>query len=231
MPAPLLASLMLVSALSGHSAPAALASTPIVCAPNADISSSGCGNTGAGNSGMGNVGVGNSGGGNNGTANSGTGNTGTGNSGSGNTGTGNSGCGNNGTANSGGGNTGVGNSGGNSCTSSPPPTTHPTTPPTTPGDHPGTTVIGEAGTPVHVEGQTLPLTGSSSTAPLTLAMGLMASGALAVGLANRRRHALAAATGGEVIPLSAAVGLLLTGRASGRATGRAGRAKATELKD
>jgi hypothetical protein len=48
---------------------------------------------------------------------------------------------------------------------------------------------------------------------LALALGLMVSGGTAVGLANRRRHAMAAATGGEVIPLSAAVGLLLTGRA------------------
>jgi LPXTG-motif cell wall-anchored protein len=75
-----------------------------------------------------------------------------------------------------------------------------------------------------VVGETLPLTGSSSTGPLTLALGLMASGAMAVGLANRRRHAMAAATGGEVIPLSTAVGLLLTGRATGRA-------KAAEPKD
>ena len=43
-------------------------------------------------------------------------------------------------------------------------------------------------------------------------MGLLVAGAGAVGLANRRRHAMAAA-GGAMLPLSQAVGLLLTGRA------------------
>jgi hypothetical protein len=43
-------------------------------------------------------------------------------------------------------------------------------------------------------------------------MSLLVAGAGAVGLANRRRHAMAAASG-EMLPLSHAVGLLLTGRA------------------
>ncbi len=199
----LVASLALATALSRHSAPSALVSRPIVCAPNADISSSGCGNVGIGNSGAGNTGNGNSG----------AGNTGNGNSGFGNTGNGNSGCGNVGIANSGAGNVGVGLSGGTSCpgpVKRPPPTTPPTTSPTE--SHSGTT-LGAAGAATQVVVATLPLTGRNSTGPLTLAVGLMLSGGAVVTLANRRRHAVAAATGGELLPLSAAVGLLLTGRA------------------
>ncbi len=41
----------------------------------------------------------------------------------------------------------------------------------------------------------------------------MMAGAATVGMANRRRRAMVATTGGELVPLSAAVGLLLTGRA------------------
>jgi len=206
----LVASLALVTALSRHSAPAALASHPIVCAPNSDISSSGCGNTGVGNSGVANVGNGNSGAANSGNANSGLLNTGNANSGVGNVGNGNSGCGNNGTANSGGGNSGAGNSGGFSCNGFVP------MPPTTTGTTvPGhtTTTITKAPIPGQVVSPELALTGRDSAAPMTLALGLLLTGAATAGFANRRRHAMAAANGGNLVPLSAAVGLLLTGRA------------------
>lgn len=205
----LVASLALVTALSRHSAPSAMVSHPIVCAPNTDISSSGCGNTGVGNSGVANTGAGNSGAANVGNGNSGELNNGNGNSGVGNTGNGNSGCGNNGSANSGGGNTGAGNSGGFSCNGFVPP---PTTPGTTvPGGH-TTTTIKKAPVPHQVMTE-LAFTGRDSAAPLTLALGLLLTGAAAAGLANRRRHALVAANGGNLLSLSAAVGLLLTGRA------------------
>ncbi len=215
----LVAGLALVTALSRHSAPSALVSHPIVCAPNASISSSGCGNTGTGQSGIANVGTGNSGAGNNGTANSGAGNVGTANSGFNNVGTGNSGCSNNGIANSGGGNTGVANSGGFPCSGTPGP---PPPPPTTvPGGHvtTTTTVKGTSEAPEPVPGSvaTLPVTGRNSSAPITLALGLMLSGAAAVTFANRRRHAMAVVSGGELMPLSAAMGLLLTGRAKAEA--------------
>jgi PPE-repeat protein len=209
----LVASLALVTALSRHSAPSALATHPIACAPNTDISSSGCGNTGVGNSGVANVGNGNSGAANTGNANSGLLNTGNANSGVGNVGNGNSGCGNNGTANSGGGNTGTGNSGGFSCHgfTPPPPTTVVTFPGTTLPGH-TTTTLKKAPVPAQVLTE-LAFTGRDSAAPLTLALGLLLTGAAAAGLANRRRHAMAAASGGNLLPLSAAVGLLLTGRA------------------
>jgi LPXTG-motif cell wall-anchored protein len=207
----LVAGLALVTALSRHSAPSALVSSPIVCAPNADISSSGCGNTGIGQSGISNTGTANSGAGNVGVANSGTGNVGVANSGTGNVGTGNSGCGNNGVANSGGGNTGTALSGGFSCSHFTPPP--PTTPPTTTVIHGGTTTLPPAtSVSAEVTVATLPVTGRNSSSPLALALGLMVSGGAAVTLANRRRRAIAVATGGELMPLSAAVGLLLTGR-------------------
>lgn len=195
-----------VLAQAASAAPLA-ATQRIVCAPNADISDSGCGNTGIGNSGFGN----------NGTGNSGAGNTGVANSGVGNTGTGNSGCGNLGVANSGAGNVGVANSGGTTCTTSTPSTT----PTTVVQGHPSScddcTSVSVATQAVvsQASSASLPLTGGNSTGPLTLAMGLLLTGAAAVTLANRRRHAMAVANGGELIPLSAAVGLLLTGRAKG----------------
>lgn len=198
---------------------ASLTSSPIPCAPNADVSSSGCGNTGAGNSGFGNTGGGNSGAGNTGTGNSGTNNNGTANSGTGNNGTGNSGCNNTGVANSGNGNVGVALSGGTPCPASVTPTTPPpTTPPTTPRTTPTTVENEESTLPTAVPPTggavgTLPVTGRNSTTPITLAFGLLLTGVAAVGLANRRRHAFAAVNGGELMPLSAAMGLLLTGRA------------------
>jgi LPXTG-motif cell wall-anchored protein len=213
----LVAGLALATALSRHGAATqSLAATPIVCAPNSSVSDSGCGNTGTGNSGSGNSGTSNSGDLNNGTGNSGIGNTGTAESGIGNNGTGNSGCGNSGTSNSGGANVGTSLSGGVSC-------------PITVGTTPGGTTTTVKGTTTTVKGTTttvkkasppsasktssLPVTGTDTTGPLTLAVGLMLSGAAAVGIANKRRHAVAAATGGEPVPLSTAVGLLLTGRA------------------
>lgn len=200
--------------LSRQSAAQALVATPIVCAPNTNISSSGCGNTGAGNSGFGNAGTANSGDGNTGTGNSGDLNVGTANSGDGNTGTGNSGCGNAGTANSGGANVGVALSGGSLCPIPVVVTTVTTVKPgTTTTTVKGTTTTVKAPTPSPVTVKTLAATGSNTSGPLTLALGLMLSGGLAVGMANRKRHALAAATGGEVVALSTAVGLLLTGRA------------------
>jgi len=201
--------LVMLVALNRQPAQSALVTHPIVCAANADVSDSGCGNTGTGNSGTGNSGTGNSGTANVGVANSGLANIGTANSGAGNVGTGNSGCGNTGTANSGGGNVGTGNSGGFSCAGFTPPTT-PVTVTSVPG---GVTTIptATAGTPVPVA--TLPLTGRNSSEPVTLALGLLLTGAAAVGLANRRRHNLAVVNGGEVVPLASAVGLLLTGRA------------------
>ena len=205
----LVASLALVHALSRSTAPTALVTQPITCTTNANISDSGCGNTGWGNSGWGNNGTGNSGTTNTGTGNSGLSNTGNGNSGEFNVGNGNSGCGNTGVGNSGGGNVGAGDSGGISCSAFTAPTTVPITTVTT-TIHPG---IPTASTVTPAPIATLPLTGRNSEAPLELALGLMVTGAAAVGLANRRRHALAASTGGELIPLSAAVGLLLTGRA------------------
>jgi len=188
----------------------------VTCAPNSDISSSGCGNTGPGNSGFNNSGTGNSGTQNTGVANSGALNVGNGNSGVGNTGNGNSGCSNTGTANSGGGNTGTGLSGGSSaCTpSSPPPTFGPPLP-----HIPGTTV--PVATPGILTSQTgtLPLTGNTSSAPIILALGLLASGAAAVTLANRRRIASAGLNGTTTespVPLPVALGMLLTGGASAR---------------
>ncbi len=114
-----LATLALVTALTRQPSPASLAAQPIVCAKNANVSDSGCGNTGTGNSGTGNTGSGNSGHFNIGVANSGLANVGTGNSGTGNVGNGNSGGCNTGTGNSGGGNVGTGNSGGVPCTPAP----------------------------------------------------------------------------------------------------------------
>jgi LPXTG-motif cell wall-anchored protein len=190
----LVAGLALAAALAKGPAAPSLVSHPIACAPNSDISDSGCGNTGVGNSGLNNNGAGNSGATNTGNGNSGTLNIGNGNSGTGNIGNGNSGCGNVGTANSGNGNTGTGLSGGGTVCVPAKPVTVVTAPGATP-----------------VSGATLPLTGRNSTEPIALAMGLMVSGAAAIGLANRRRHVMAATSGGELIPLSDAVGHLLTG--------------------
>lgn len=190
-----LAALALVTALNKTPPAATLANKPIVCAPNSDVSSSGCGNVGPGNSGWNNTGSGNSG----------SDNVGNGNSGHNNVGDGNSGCGNTGIANSGAGNVGVGLSGGTGCgpvtvVTNPPPTT------------PGTTIPG-APLPTETESATLPLTGSSTAAPLALATGLMMSGVAAVTLANRRRRFLAVArTDTDSVPLSEALGLLLTGK-------------------
>jgi LPXTG-motif cell wall-anchored protein len=197
-----LATLALVTALTRQPSPASLAAQPIVCAPNASISDSGCGNSGVGNSGTGNQGTGNSGALNVGNGNSGLANIGNGNSGTGNVGNGNSGGCNVGTGNSGGGNVGAGNSGGIPCTTPPG-----TTPVTMVGTVPTAPPSGAK------SGATLPLTGGKTDGPIAVAMGLMMAGAVTVGLANRRRHAMVATTGGELVPLSAAVGLLLTGRA------------------
>jgi len=199
-----LATLALVTALTRQPSPASLAAQPIVCAKNANVSDSGCGNTGTGNSGWGNVGNGNSGRLNIGIANSGLANIGAGNSGTGNVGNGNSGGCNVGTGNSGGGNVGSGNSGGIPCTTPPGVSTT------------ATTVVGSVPTAPASSaksGATLPLTGSRTEGPILLAVGLMMAGAATVGVANRRRRAMVATTGGELVPLSAAVGLLLTGRA------------------
>lgn len=202
-----LAALALVTALTRQPSSAALVTQPITCAKNSDVSESGCGNTGTGNSGRGNAGAGNSGALNIGIGNSGLANVGNGNSGTGNVGNGNSGGCNVGTGNSGGGNSGTGNSGGIPCTVA-------TTPPVTTGTTVTTaTTIARAHPSTPVSGPVLPLTGSRTDGPILLAMGLMMAGAGTVGLANRRRHTLAATTGGELVPLSAAVGLLLTGRA------------------
>lgn len=184
-------------ALSKHNVPTSLQATPIACAPNANISDSGCGNTGWGNSGKGNNGTGNSGVTNTGSGNSGTSNIGNGNSGTGNVGNGNSGSCNTGNGNSGTGNTGAGNSGGSVCA---------------PVKVVTTTTVGVAPPASTVPSATLPLTGRNSEAPLTLAIGLMLAGGATVTIANRRRHAMATVTG-EMVPLSTAVGLLLTGRA------------------
>ncbi|MDQ6615995.1 MAG: LPXTG cell wall anchor domain-containing protein [Actinomycetota bacterium] len=211
----LVAGLALATALSQRAAPTALVSSPIVCAKNADISQSGCGHD-AGSPGASGFGQQDSPGA------SGFHNVRSpGASGSNNVDSpGASGCNNvssagasgNGHVNS------PGASGGPPCSSSTPP---PTPPPTICIDSCTTVTTGGGssttlGVALPVNGAvvaTLPLTGRDSTAPLTLAVGLMLSGAAAVGLANRRRHALAAVNGGELIPLSAAVGLLLTGRA------------------
>ena len=213
----LVAGLALATALSRHGAASqSLAADPIVCAANSSVSDSGCGNTGTGNSGSGNTGTANSGDLNNGTGNSGIANTGTANSGIGNNGTGNSGCGNSGTSNSGGGNVGTALSGGVDC-----PITVVTTAGTTTTVKGTTTTVKGTTTTVKTApspnatktSSSLPVTGTDTTGPVTLAVGLMLSGAAAVGIANRRRHAVATATGSEPVALSTAVGLLLTGRA------------------
>ncbi len=214
------ASFVFATALSAPLLMHAGTASAATCAPNADISSSGCGNAGPGNSGFNNSGSGNSGTDNTGKGNSGTLNVGNGNSGVGNVGNGNSGCFNTGTANSGGGNVGTGLSGGNtSCTptTGPPPTLGPPAP----GHHnPGVTsaAVPEA-EPGILTSQTgtLPLTGNTSTAPIALAVGLLISGSAAVALANRRRMASAGLNGTTTespVPLSAALGMLLTGGAA-----------------
>jgi LPXTG-motif cell wall-anchored protein len=176
-----------------------------VCAPNSDISSSGCGNTGVGNSGSGNKGNGNSG----------TGNTGNANSGSGNVGDGNSGCNNVGIANSGGSNVGVAQSGGTKC---PPPkvkTPETTVPKTEVTEVTGVTEVPNAEPGAVEVAKTLPLTGSKTTGPLTLAVGFLLAGAAAIVVAGRRRMASAtmhAKSTEGTVPLSESLGRLLSGR-------------------
>ena len=174
-----------------------------VCAPNSDISSSGCGNTGVGNSGSGN----------NGNGNSGTGNIGNANSGSGNVGDGNSGCNNVGTANSGGSNVGVALLGWHEL---------PAPEGQDPRDHgserPRSREVSEVpnAEPGAVEvAKTLPLTGSKTTGPLTLAVGFLLAGAAAIVVAGRRRMASAtmhAKSTEGTVPLSESLGRLLSGR-------------------
>ena len=196
-----MATALSVPLLMQHATAASALTT--ACAPNSDISSSGCGNTGIGNSGSGNHGNGNSG----------SDNVGDANSGSGNVGTGNSGCNNLGIANSGGGNVGVANSGGTKCPQVTKKTPE-TTVVTTVTEVPRTEVPGaEPG--VVVESKTLPLTGSKTTGPLTLAVGFLLAGAVAIGVAGRRRMAsatLRARSSEGPAPLSESLGRLLSGR-------------------